>query len=389
MRQVALCRLGGLVPVMSVTRPGKQKRLGSRSFMYRNPDLEPRGEVVDLFCGVGGLSHGLMQAGFEIKAGYDTDVRCKFAYETNNLATFAGRDVSTLTADEIRAHYSGDRPSVLAGCAPCQPFSTYNHRYGEDSRWSLLEKFSDLAAGVKPDIVMLENVPALAHYKGGRVFRRLVGTLEEAGYSVAWTIAKCEEFEVPQRRRRLVLIAAFDRRALPLSASRTRSISVRDAIGNLPFLSAGQVCRDDKLHAASALSELNLRRIKASTPGGTWRDWPKELRAACHNRPSGRTYPSVYARMKWDEPAPTITTQCYGYGNGRFGHPEQDRAISLREAAILQSFPKDYRFLPDSEVPTFKEVGRWIGNAVPVRLGKAIGRQIARIQHGEKRPVHK
>jgi len=352
--------------------------------MKKKTKTKPLGEVVDLFCGVGALSHGLMQAGFEIKAGYDTDAGCQFAYETNNAAEFFTRDVSKLTAKEIKAHFSGDRPSVLAGCAPCQPFSTYKQRYDEDPQWGLVEKFARLAVQVEPDFVTMENVPALKRYKEGCVFRKFVSTLEGAGYSVEWTIAKCEEFGVPQRRRRLVLIAARDVRAAALTAGRTAVVSVKEAIGGLPKLAAGQTDPNDKLHVASSLSDLNFRRVRASKPGGTWRDWPEELRATCHLKPSGKTYSGVYARMTWDDPSPTMTTQCYGYGNGRFGHPEQDRAITLREAAILQSFPPDYQFLPKSESPSLKQVGRWIGNAVPVKLGEAIGKQIVQIHCGDE-----
>lgn len=343
------------------------------------------GEVVDLFCGVGALSHGLLKSGFDIKAGYDTDSRCKFAFEKNNKAEFYARDVSKLTASEISSHFSGKLPSVLAGCAPCQPFSTYKQRYAEDPQWGLVEKFAQLAVQVQPDFVTMENVPALERYKEGQVFQRFVATLEEGGYSVAWTIAKCEEFGVPQRRRRLVLIASRTGQATVLTAGRTAAVSVKKAIGKLPPLSAGQSDSTDKLHVASALSDLNLKRIRASKPGGTWRDWPPELLAECHRKPSGKTYSGVYARMVWDEPSPTMTTQCYGYGNGRFGHPEQDRAITLREAAILQSFPANYQFLPKSEVPSVREVGRWIGNAVPVKLGEAIGKQIIMMHYEEKR----
>lgn len=348
----------------------------------KNRKSKPLGEVVDLFCGVGALSHGLLKAGLEIKAGYDTDARCKFAYESNNKAGFHTRDVSKLTASEIKAHFTGERPSVLAGCAPCQPFSTYKQRYDEDPQWGLVKKFARLAVQVEPDYVTMENVPALERYKDGRVFGEFVSILREAGYSVEWTIAKCEEFGVPQRRRRLVLIAARHRQASALKVGRTAAVTVQEAIGNLPKLSAGETDPNDKLHVASSLSDLNIQRIKASKPGGTWRDWPEELRAACHRRSSGKTYPGVYARMTWDAPSPTMTTQCYGYGNGRFGHPDQDRAISLREAAILQSFPRGYKFLPETETPSMKEVGRWIGNAVPVKLGEAIGRQIVQLHYG-------
>lgn len=132
----------------------------------------------------------------------------------------------------------------------------------------------------------------------------------------------------------------------------------------------------DPLHQTATLSPTNLLRIRASKPGGTWRDWDPELVATCHRKRSGKTYPSVYGRMSWDEPAPTVTTQFFGFGNGRFGHPEQDRAISLREGAILQSFPKNYRFVKPGEPIHFSILGRLIGNAVPVKLGEAIGRSL-------------
>ena len=130
-----------------------------------------------------------------------------------------------------------------------------------------------------------------------------------------------------------------------------------------------------------ALSEINLKRIQASKQGGTWRDWPEDLRTECHKRASGATYSAVYGRMSWDKPSPTMTTLCYGYGNGRFGHPEQDRAISLREAAIFQAFPEHYQFCPEDKPINLNTLGRMIGNAVPVTLGEIIGKSfIAHLQ---------
>ncbi len=341
------------------------------------------GEVVDLFCGVGALSHGLKQAGFDIIAGYDTDRNCKYAYETNNDALFYSRDVSKLTPTEISRHFSRSVPSILAGCAPCQPFSSYKHRYNEDPQWSLVTKFAELAAEVRPDFVTMENVPALVKYKDGRVFLEFLSCLKDSGYKIQWSIAKCEQFGIPQKRRRLVVVASRYIEIPPLNPTHDSSISVREAIGWLPSIKAGRADTQDPLHVSSSLTGLNLMRIRASKPGGTWRDWPVRLRAKCHQRPSGSTYPGVYARMSWDKPSPTMTTQCYGYGNGRFGHPEQDRAISLREAAILQSFPLNYKFFPPGQKPAFKELGRWIGNAVPVKLAEAIGNLISEAQCGE------
>jgi len=332
-----------------------------------------KGEVVDLFCGVGALSHGLKLSGFKIIAGYDVDERCRYAFEKNNHGKFFSGDVAELKAAEIRSHFTGNGPSVLAGCAPCQPFSSYKHRYAEDPKWNLVYKFAKLAVEVQPDFVTMENVPTLLKYKDGKVFSDFCECLKEGGYQVEYYIAKCEEFGVPQKRRRLVLLASKAAKLSPLKATHSKMKSVREAIGNLPIITAGETHEKDALHVSAGLTDINLKRIRASKQGGTWRDWPEELVAPCHRKPSGKTYPGVYARMSWDAPSPTMTTQCFGYGNGRFGHPEQDRAISLREAAILQSFPRGYKFLPPEDKPKLTEVGRWIGNAVPVKLAEAIG----------------
>jgi DNA (cytosine-5)-methyltransferase 1 len=146
----------------------------------------------------------------------------------------------------------------------------------------------------------------------------------------------------------------------------------------MPVLAAGARDPDDSLHMASGLADINLRRIQSSKPGGTWRDWDSDLVAACHRLKTGKTFPSVYGRMNWDEASPTITTQFFGFGNGRFGHPEQDRALSLREGALLQTFPPKYGFVPPGEETYFKTVGRLIGNAVPVRLGQVVAQSLVR-----------
>jgi DNA (cytosine-5)-methyltransferase 1 len=154
--------------------------------------------------------------------------------------------------------------------------------------------------------------------------------------------------------------------------------TVKMAIGNLEPIEAGTSSKKDRLHKSASLSKINLERIKKSIPGGSWRDWNEDLRANCHKKETGNTYGSVYARMKWDKPAPTITTQFFNFGTGRFGHPEQDRALSIREGAILQTFPRKYKFIPTNSPVTFNKLGKHIGNAVPVRLGEIIGESIIR-----------
>ncbi len=327
--------------------------------------------AVDLFCGVGGLTHGLALGGIRVLVGYDIDPACRFPYEANNSATFVQRDVSELTGDEIRVSFGEEKLTLLAGCAPCQPFSTYA-RKGRSKKgaldWQLVSKFGRLVAEVQPDLVTMENVSQLADHS---VFNEFIGQL--SGYSVRWSIVECANYGVPQSRRQLVLLASrLGGSGLEMPSAQKDLRTVRDTISDLPEIKAGEQHPNDPLHVASSLSPLNLKRIKASVPGGTWRDWDSALRARCHNKDTGATYPSVYGRMEWDKIAPTITTQSFGYGNGRFGHPEQDRAISLRESAMLQTFPRDYKFTSQSERVTFSKLGRLIGNAVPVTIGEVI-----------------
>jgi len=331
---------------------------------------------VDLFCGAGGLTHGFVLEGLPVVAGIDLDPSCRFPYEANNQAKFIERDISEVSTTELDALFGDAKLKVLAGCAPCQPFSTYAQRYetnSKDGKWGLLYEFARLAKGSKPDIITMENVPTVAKHE---VFHDFVDSLKRLGYNVWFDVVDSSRYGVPQMRRRMVLLASKHGNIRMIESTQENPITVRQAIGRLRPLFAGEASSRDKLHVTSTLSSKNLERIKASKPGGTWRDWPNDLVANCHQSESGRTYSSVYGRMEWDKPAPTMTTQCYGFGNGRFGHPKQDRAISLREAAILQSFPRNYAFVPDEGEVSIKALGRLIGNAVPVNLGRAIARSI-------------
>jgi DNA (cytosine-5)-methyltransferase 1 len=334
-------------------------------------------KAVDLFCGAGGLTHGLESVGVEVVCGYDIEKACEYAYETNNKSRFINKDVSLVSAEEVKASFEGAAVSLLAGCAPCQPFSRYTsgRDITSDKKWPLMYQFARLINEVQPKIVTMENVPDVVRHS---VYTDFVSNLESQGYFVWADKVFCPEFGIPQERRRHVLLASKLGRISLIEPTHSRAnfITVRDAIKHLPKLDAGQKSSTDCLHRAASLSKLNLERIRNSKPGGTWRDWPEHLKAACHKKESGSNYRSVYARMSWDSPSPTMTTQCFGYGNGRFGHPEQDRAISLREAAIFQTFPDSYQFYNTTQAPKIIEVGKLIGNAVPVRLGAVIGESV-------------
>ncbi len=330
--------------------------------------------AIDLFCGAGGLSRGLQDGGVRVVAGIDVDPACRYPYETNIGATFVEEDVTGLSAKSVEALFPADGVRVLAGCTPCQPFSTYTRTKGaRKGEWELLAKFGELVDNIRPEIVTMENVPRLERHQSFSDYTR---KLEDAGYRCSFQKVRCIQYGIPQMRERLVLLASTLGVIELLSPEKPNTVTVRDAIGYLPPIKAGESSPDDSVHKASTLASQNMKRIRRSKPGGTWRDWEPDLRAPCHRKQSGQTYPGVYGRMEWDAPAPTITTQFHGYGNGRFGHPEQHRAISLREGALLQTFPEDYAFVPEGMSVPVSSIARMIGNAVPVRLGEVIGRSI-------------
>ena len=339
----------------------------------------PAIEAIDLFCGAGGLSCGLKSQGIKIKAGIDIDPACAYPFKANHPgAKFLRKDVEELSAEDLSSYWSEDAIRLLAGCAPCQPFSSYaNTKAASDqTKWGLLFEFARLVGETVPELVTMENVPGLAKE---RPFQSFLKTLRGLDYEVAYSVLNAADYGAPQSRRRLVLVASrlgSVRMPEPTHPGPEKWKTVRDAVHNLPKIADGEADPKDPLHVAAELSPLNRRRIRASKPGGTWRDWPKELVAACHVKESGKHSAGVYGRMEWDKPAPTMTTLCNGYGNGRFGHPEQDRAISLREAAIFQSFPPKYRFAKEGEPVVVKSLARLIGNAVPPKLGEAVGRAL-------------
>ena len=333
--------------------------------------------AIDLFCGAGGLSHGLISESIVVRAGFDIDKTCKYAYEENNDAPYIIKDVSDVKGQDIQPLFRDNEVRVLAGCAPCQPFSKYTQGKDnkEDQKWGMLYEFSRLIGEVLPEIVTMENVPQVTRHNVYSDFKK---HLENKGYNVWAEVVFCPDYGIPQKRYRLVLLASRigEIKLIPPTHDVNTYKTVEETIGHLPNLKHGSKSSEDPLHISSKLSDLNFKRIKASRPNGSWLDWDKDLVAACHKKEGRQTYRSVYGRMGWDSPSPTVTTQFTGFGNGRFGHPEQDRALSLREGALLQTFPQDYRFVAPGEPVVVKHVAKMIGNAVPVDLGKVIGKSI-------------
>lgn len=340
--------------------------------------------AIDLFCGIGGLTYGLKMAGINVIAGIDSDESCRYAYEENNNSKFINKNIEDISCYELNQLFDNTDIKILVGCAPCQPFS--NHQKDKNNRqehkdWGLLDEFLRLIHGTNPDIVSMENVPILRNQD---IFNDFVLGLEKLNYFVNYDIHNAQDFGIAQRRRRLVLIASKYGK-VDFIKYNGKNLTVRDVIGDLPELKSGETDKDDPIHKASKLSEINLKRIKHSIPGGTWKTWPEKLLPNCYKKKSGSTYVSVYGRMSWDDVSPTLTTQFFIYGTGRYGHPEQNRPISIREGAMLQSFPKDYKFIEHNQTVLTSVLGRQIGNAVPPKLGKHIGETI--LHHLKERGV--
>ncbi|MFC1462718.1 DNA cytosine methyltransferase [Verrucomicrobiota bacterium] len=335
-------------------------------------------KAFDFFCGSGGLTRGLTDAGIKVLAGFDCDTECRKAYEHNNPgARFIAMDIRDITVAELRrrARTRTFKDMLFAGCAPCQPFSTQQKMEVHVGDATLLAHMGRLVEEAKPGFVLMENVPGLARVPGYSTFRRFLSVLERNGYKYAFDVLDAKYFGVPQNRRRLVLMASRTSEVSlpkPLHGPTLRPfMTVRRAISHFPAIKAGEVHADIPNHVTASITPLNIKRLK-HTPhdGGDRRSWPKDLRLECHSG-EYKGHTDVYGRMAWDAPAPTLTGRCHSISNGRYGHPTQDRAISLREAAAIQTFPDGYTFFGSN-----KHTAQQIGNAVPVKLAARLGKHI-------------
>lgn len=397
---------------MTATKPLKERGVSAEL---------PTFLAVDFFCGAGGTTHGLIDSGGYVMAGIDKDGRCRETYVENNVnraldgakVKFLNRDIfpatgdypdgeQALLEDELEEMIGGCRrdapgvPLLFAICAPCQPFTKLSKKELSDDRKAgrerdsnLLQEAAKFVARFRPEMVLSENVRGIRDPKYGGVWNEFKKTLEALGYIAGSRVVCTSKFGVPQFRRRSILVAV--RKELlrdefvsedgelivPECDPNSETVTVRQAIGGLPAMVAGAQHPTVPNHKTRTLSELNLKRIAAALPGkpNSYMEDTEhgDLSLACHRKVNAklkvRCFTDVYTRMSPDRPSPTITTKCHSISNGRFGHydTKQLRGISLREAAILQSFPKDYIFYPENAIDP---VARMIGNAVPPRLAK-------------------
>lgn len=346
--------------------------------------------AVDFFCGGGGMTCGLRMAGIDVLGGVDIAADCKETYEFNNHpAIFVERDVSGLDAEALGDIF-GIRPNdsrlIFVGCSPCQYWSKIRTDRGKSEKSAfLLKEFQRFIEAFLPGFVVLENVPGLRS-NSRSYLTCFLDSLKLSGYSYAEAVIDTSRYGVPQHRHRYLLVASRSCTDITLPDVGDESlVTVRQVIGEangFPPIEAGHIDDTDFMHTSSELSDLNLRRIRM-TPhdGGDRHSWKDDLELQI-DAYKGRDdiFKDVYGRIRWDAPAPTITTRFNSLSNGRFGHPEEDRALSLREGACLQTFPVSYRFFGASR----NSVARQIGNAVPPLLARHIGTHLSRlIRHGD------
>ena len=339
-------------------------------------------DFYDFFSGCGGTSRGMQDAGMTVRFGLDVDPDAKKTFVANHKkAKFVCKDIRLVSIDDVAPYVKRryGRPLLFGACAPCQPFSKQNRtKNDDDGRRSLLYEFHRFINTYMPEYLFIENVPGLqAVDKHNGPFADFIRLLDDLQYFYDHKIVMAYHYGVPQRRRRLVLLAS---RLGPIKIPPPTHGSgtdhpdlptVWEYISHLPSIESGESHTTVANHRAARLSYLNLRRIAATPIGGDRRDWPKELELLCHQKHSGHT--DVYGRMVKDQPSAALTTRCISLSNGRFGHPTQNRAISVREAACIQTFPEDFIFHGN-----LNSMARQVGNAVPVAMAKVFGEWIIR-----------
>lgn len=331
-------------------------------------------KVYDFFSGCGGASIGFQQAGMQPVFALDFNSDAIKTYQHNfPQAHTVEQNIKEFSTQDFAPYFDTTSPSLFCACAPCQPFSKIKAPKASDERIHLLDELSRFVEEFRPDFIFIENVSGVqTRYKNGPLdgFLKIIASL---GYVYTVGVVDAKHYGVPQNRVRLVVLASRHGKVELPAATHGPQLSpyrtVRDAIGQLPEISAGSAHPEDNLHKSAGLSEMTYKRLVATPPEKGRESWPEELTLACHKDHKGHY--DVYGRMRWDSPANTLTTRCNSISNGRFGHPEQNRAISMREAALLQSFPPDFQAFGNS----LESIAQQIGNAVPPSLAKCIGQQ--------------
>ena len=326
---------------------------------------------IDLFCGCGAMTEGFKRAGVNIIAAIDNNKSACATYQKNHpKVNLIQEDIRKINPATF-LNESVQKIDVIIVCAPCQPFSSQNKYKNADARAMLVTEIIRFAENLSPEIIVFENVSGLISGIGHPILKAIKSKLSKLKYNLGNPqVIDAADYLVPQRRRRCIMFATKNS-AIPQLLSPVRPNgkykTVRDAIGDLKSLKSGQKSAYDLLHYARTHTANALKRMEyIPKNGGNRFALPARLELKCHK--GKKSFPDVYGRMNWNMVAPTLTTGCTDITRGRFMHPRDNRAITLREAARLQTFPDNYKFIGST-----KEIATQIGNAVPVLLAKAIG----------------
>ncbi len=332
---------------------------------------QPKMHAIDLFSGCGGLSEGLRQANFNVVAGVEIDKTAALTYKMNHPDTvLLQKDIRSVSRADFMTPLNGSTLHLLAGCPPCQGFSSMRRLNKKspalDARNQLISEYYRLVKLMRPLTIMLENVPGIADYD---LFTQVVGNLKKLGYHVAFNVVDVAHFSVPQRRRRMVLVGS---KLGPIAVAKggdAGQATVRDALSVL-----SERMEFDELHDVYTRHSPNIQEMISLIPknGGGRKDLPERYQLECHKK-ENVGFSDVYGRLKWDAVSSTITGGCLSPSKGRFLHPEENRGISAREAALLQTFPLSYKFPVESPK---RDLALMIGNALPPKFCRAQARNI-------------
>ncbi len=338
-------------------------------------------KAIDFFCGGGGMTYGLGLSGVEVLAGIDYDLNCKETYEfNNNKSKFIHKDITIYKPEELESELrisKNDDSMIFIGCSPCQYWSIINTNKDKSSESKdLLADFGKFVEYFLPGYILIENVPGIERKGNESPLKDFLTLLEKYNYKFDKDIINMNDYGVPQKRKRFSLIASRVKE-ISLPEKDSQKLVLKNIIGEkngFPKIAAGHRDTSNFFHTTAGLSETNLLRIKnTNRNGGQRKDWKDDenlqLKAYIGK---DKDFSDNYSRMSWDKPAPTITTKFCSLSNGRFGHPEEDRALSIREGATLQTFPKEYVF----KVKSIGQAAKIIGNAVPPEFAKRLGKQI-------------
>ena len=338
-------------------------------------------KAVDFFCGGGGMTYGLREAGIDVVGGIDIDKEAKATYEYNNPGSkFILRDITELPEDYLEKNFAiekADDNLIFVGCSPCQYYSIIrSSKMKSKKSKDLLLQFKRFIEYYNPGYILVENVPGIVTNKDS-VLPAFLHFLTQKKYIVQYKIVNMKDYGIPQNRKRFSLIATRLKKDIDLPPKTPVSVKVQDVLGiqnGFYTINAGYKDPSDFFHSAAALTHVNMQRLK-KTPknGGTrlfWKDIP-ELQLKCYIG-KDNCFHDVYGRLHWNKPCPTITTKFYSISNGRFAHPEENRGLSIREGATLQSFPKSYVF----KTKNITIAARLIGNAVPPEYARQLGEVI-------------